>query len=68
LTLISHWRERWIQNKSGVTVIVGVNEAENQSILKKTAIRIASVMSDYFNLKHANTEIVSSVNPGRMQT
>jgi hypothetical protein len=48
LTLISHWRERWIQNKSGVTVIVGVNEVDTQ----KTAIRIASVISDYTSTKY----------------
>jgi hypothetical protein len=59
--------ERWIQNKSGVTVIVGVNEADNQLILKKTAIKIVSVISEYLNQIHANTEIVSSVNLGRMQ-
>jgi hypothetical protein len=41
--------ERRIQNKSGVTVVVGVNEANNQLILKKTAIRIVSVTSDYLN-------------------
>jgi hypothetical protein len=29
LTLISHWTERRIQIKSGVTAIVGVNEADN---------------------------------------
>jgi hypothetical protein len=29
LTLISHWREKRIQNQSGATVIVGVNEADN---------------------------------------
>jgi hypothetical protein len=35
LTLLSHWRERRIQNKTRVTVIVGVNVANNQLILKK---------------------------------
>jgi hypothetical protein len=49
LTVISHWRERRIQNKSGLTVIVGVNEANNQLILKIHAIWIVSVTSDYLN-------------------
>jgi hypothetical protein len=39
--------ERRIQNQSGVTVIVGVIDADNQLILKRTAIRIVSVTSDY---------------------
>jgi hypothetical protein len=50
LTLINHWGERRIQNKLGVTVIVGVNKANNQLILKKTAIKIVSVTSDYLSL------------------
>jgi hypothetical protein len=55
----SHWMERPIRNKSGVTVIVivGVNEANNQLILKKTAIRIVSVTSDYLNQIHATQKL-----------
>jgi hypothetical protein len=45
--------ERWIQNKSGVSVIVGDNEANNQLILKKVAIRVVPVTSDYLNQIHA---------------
>jgi hypothetical protein len=51
---------------SGATVIVGVNEAVNELILKKTAIR-QSVTSDYLKPNTCNTEIVSSVIPGRIQ-
>jgi hypothetical protein len=34
---------------SGVTVIVGVNEANNQLILKKNSYESLSVTSDYLN-------------------
>jgi hypothetical protein len=38
-----------MQNNSGVTVIVGVNEANNKLILKKTDIKI---VSDYLITKY----------------
>jgi hypothetical protein len=49
--------KRRIRNKSGVTVIVWVNEANNQLILKKTAITIVSVTSDYLNQIHATQKL-----------
>jgi hypothetical protein len=59
LTLISDWRERQIENKSGVTIIIGVNEANNQLILKKTAIRMVLVTSsDYLNQMHATQKLL----------
>jgi hypothetical protein len=51
---------------SGVIVIVGVNGADYQLILKNNN-KVFSVTLDFLNQIHVNTKIVSFVNLGRIQ-